>query len=234
MRKFKNVTMCCLMTLGAMACGCVQTDTTLQVKPFETEELESCLAIVVDMSGSFAHEWEDRAHPLLLELMDQFFVGSQGGESRVVLCQMSGHEDVVLFEGSAGDLRAKFRTPEALVEFLADNSDPAGSPVYRATDRAIDYVSSMPGIGPETRVMTVILSDMEESGATDGPRTAAGIRMLDTLRRYQQLGGALALYFVSEREQSRWQQILEAADFSPGCYVIENDLVAKPRLPRFE
>lgn len=232
-----NIRYFCVFGLLSLLCatgGCIQTEATNHLKPFEAEQLESCLAIVVDMSGSFDHEWEERAHPLLLDLMDQFFIEALGGESRVVLCQMSGNEDVVLFEGSPSDLRQQFPTPTALADFLTQKSDPGGSPIYRTTDRAISYVASMPAVGEKTRLMTVILSDLEETAAYGQPRTDAGLKMLTTLRRYQRMGGGLALYFVSEAEQPRWQKILAAAGFEPGSYVIENHLVAKPRLPQFD
>lgn len=218
----------------ASATGCVESQSVGTVKPFENSELEACLTIVVDMSGSFAGSWEQRAYPLFLELSDQFFTENAGGESRIVLCQLSGKREVVLFEGSPADLRSRFRSPKELNQFLVEHSDPSDSPVYEATDRALNYVSSMSGITDQTRVLTVILSDMADAEHDNQLRRTTGHKMLASLKSYQERGGALALYFVSPTETARWQKILHRAGFASDSYVIESQLVASPQLPRFD
>lgn len=218
-----------------LACsGCVPSTSKKQAAHFESTELESCLAIVVDLSGSFANSWDDRAYDLFISLMDQFFTEGAGAESRLVIGQLSGNSEVVLFEGRPADLQSKFDSPQALNRFLKEHSNPASSPVYRATDRAVEYVLSMPGITSDTRLLTVILSDMADSEPDLAARRRAGHQMLDTLKRYRAGGGGLALYFVSPEELSRWKRILQMAEFEPGSYVIESTLVAEPQLPRFD
>lgn len=224
----------CVIVLGVPMVGCVESQPPDNTHPFQVSECGSVLAIIVDQSGSFANYWDDKAHRLFLELMDQFFTEGDSDSSRVVIGQLSGNDEVVLFEGRPEDLRAKFRTPEELNEFLRQHADPAGSQVYQATERTIGYVSAMPGVTENTRLMTVILSDMVDSGSALPERSKAGAKMLNALTEYRQLGGGVALYYVAKDEMARWREVMERAGFQPGSFVIESTLVARPQLPRFE
>jgi len=201
---------------------------------FEDTKVESLLAIIVDMSGSFADSWEGRAHRLFLNLMDKFFKEGAGAESRVVLGQLSANNRVVLFEGAPSELRGKFPTPESLNSFLRANSDPNGSPVFEATGRTLDYLNGMSGVDDSTRKLTVILSDLADSEPDPERRRTTGNAMLTSLKRYQQSGGALGLYFVAPEETSRWRVILDQANFEPGQAVIETSIRENPPLPSFD
>lgn len=228
-----------LPTLGAVVClifmsGCIESQSISQPKAFDRTELDACLAIVVDMSSSFADSWEERAYNLFVELMDQFFTEGMSIESKVVLGQLSGNKSVVLFEGRPAEVRERFQSAEDLNAFLREHSDPSRSPVFEATQRAVDYVSSIRGVTENTRVLTVILSDMGDTEQDADKRRKTGHKMLKSLRRYREAGGALALYFVAPSEMSRWKTILGMAGFDPGSYVIESTLVAHPQLPRFD
>jgi hypothetical protein len=218
-----------LLSLG----GCVEAQRSEVTHHFDANQCESVLTIVVDQSGSFANHWDDKALKLFLELMDQFFTEGDPDACRIVIGQLSESKDVVLFEGRPEELRAKFRTPQELSDFLRRSANPVGSQVYRATEQAIRYVSAMPGVTEDTRLMTVILSDLVDSSVGD-ERNQAGARMLDALTSYRKQGGGLALYYVAKEETPRWQEILGRAGFEPGSYVIESTLVAHPQLPRFE
>ncbi|QDU98622.1 hypothetical protein [Lignipirellula cremea] len=221
--------------VALIANGCVKS-TAIQGghKPFEMEAVDECLVLIADMSGSFSESWDDRAYTLFLELMDRFFQEGMGSESRVVLGQLSGSDKVILFQGTPAELRRRFRSPEDLNNFLRENSDPSRSAVFDATGKTVDYIRSMQGVTEKTRVLTVILSDMVESESNQTTRSQSGHRMLNSLKRYKEQGGTLALYFVALDEMPRWRQILEMAGFEPGQYVIENAIVAKPELPRFD
>lgn len=221
--------LCCSLCF----CGCVESQSAGQTAPFEEQELDACLAIVVDMSGSFSERWEDRAYDMFLELSESYFAGSMGTNTKLVIGQLSGNEQVLLFEGRPSDLRCEFKSPEELHAFLREHCDPSGSRVYDATQRTIDYVGSISGVTENTRLMTVILSDMRDTGGftINGEPPAD---LLESLTRYREQGGGLALYYVAEDEAGRWQGILEEAGFEPGHYIIENDLVANPQLPKFD
>ena len=123
--------------------GCVDSQSIRNEKPFKAKELSVCLAVLTDMSGSFATSWDGRAHSLLMRLLDELFAAGTGSEARVVVGQLSGSGQVVLFEGSPTELRQKFKSPEDLMRFLLAKADPTGSKVYESTQRIVDYVLSL-------------------------------------------------------------------------------------------
>ena len=220
--------------VAALSIGCVKSDSIKQQAAFEVEPLDACVAIVVDMSGSFSDSWGDRAYRVFLEISEQFFTESLGGNSRLVLAQMSNNNDFLLWEGHPSELRSRFPSPEAFNQFLKERSDPQGSPVYDATKEAVSYVSTMHGVESQTRLLTVMLSDMIDYRADTAEQKTSGYQMLEALKTYQEQGGGLALYFVDHRETSRWQRILDKAGFESGQYVIQSSLVDRPTLPRLD
>ncbi|MCA9195636.1 MAG: hypothetical protein KDB03_27880, partial [Planctomycetales bacterium] len=159
---------------------------------------------------------------------------SLGGNSRLVVAQMSQRQDFILWEGTPEEMRAKFPSPEVFNRFLKDQSDPQSSPVYEATEEAVNYVSAVHGVAPSTRLLTVILSDMIDSSQDPQEKQASGNRMLAALQGYQQRGGSLALYCVAPEETRRWQRIVDMAGFKSGQFVIQSSLVENPILPKLD
>lgn len=219
----------CLWSLG----GCIRKTHSVHRPAFETKSLEACLVIAVDLSGSFAHDFGERAYPMVLGLMESFTDQSMGGDCKIVLSQMSGHDQIILFEGSPDELRHRFRSPEAMGDFLRQHSDPKHSPVYVATRATIDYVNAMPDVTDQTRTVTVLLSDMVDSEIDQPTKSREGYRMLAALTRYRESGGNLALYYVAQDEVWRWNEIIARAGFEPGQYAINNALNSNPELPSF-
>ena len=82
--------------------------------------------------------------------------------------------------------------------------------------------------------MTVFFSDMIDSELAHSERVATGRRMLTSLTRYRESEGALALYFVSPEETSRWRRICAEAGFEKGSFVIQSTMVENPLLPSFD
>jgi len=212
-----------------IASGCVESQKIDQSAHFEHRELDACLAVVVDMSGSFSTTLEERGFRLFMQLSEHYFTESMGSNSKLVICQLSGNEQVVLFEGQPDDLRNRFQSPEEFVEFLKEKSDPGSSRVFDATRRSVDYVSSISGVTENTRLLTVILSDMQDSEYNPSSRQ----ELMTSLTSYREQGGGLALYFVDSNQMSIWQGIIDEAGFPRSHYVIENELVATPQLPHF-
>lgn len=214
--------------------GCIESQAIKNTAPFEDQSLDACLVVIVDMSGSFSTSWEDRAYNMFLDISDRYFNESMGGDCKIVIGQLSGSDKVVLFEGRPGDLRKRFRNPDELNQFLLDNADPMSSRVFDSTRKAVDYASTVSGVNEDTRLLTVIMSDMRESSGDPATLSSSKTLMVESLKRYRNKGGGLALYFVANDETPRWQAILDESGFEPGHYIIENDLVASPQLPRFD
>lgn len=222
------------LTLSTVFSGCVKSQPSNREPVFEVEVLDACLAIVVDMSGSYREYWNTRAYRVFVELMNRFFTDEMGGDTRVVIGQLSGEEQVVLFEGRPRDLQARFSSAEELGAFLKKESKPQSSRVYHATAEIADYMSSHPGVGEETRLLTVILSDGVDTNRGAFIREQELADMNEALERYQERGGALALYFVAQAQTSFWKRTLQDAGFEPGTYVVEGELVESPQLPSFQ
>lgn len=214
--------------------GCFEATPRTNVEPFAVESLDACLIVGVDLSSSFAEDFSDRAYPLLLEVMNKFFTASMGDNTRIVLSQISGSDDAMLFEGTPRELRRRFKTPEELSGYLLEHSEPSKSPVYVATGKTFAYVNTISGIAPETKLLTVIISDCQDSETDKKERSVTGYRMLSELKAYRAKGGTLAMYYVALDETKRWGKILNLAGFEPGQYVICNDLVETPELPMFD
>ncbi|WP_461507062.1 hypothetical protein [Rhodopirellula baltica] len=223
------------VAITAAMSGCV-AKVEREAKPvFDTKPLDACLVMNMDLSGSFAADFGERAYPLMLQITNEFFRAQSGADTKVVLAQMSGHvgqDQVVLFEGTPKELRQRFNSPDDLSTFLLANSDPNRSPIFEAMGEAIGYVNRMPTVTKETRLLTVTISDLVESETDSDKRRAAGRVMVGELEKYQQLGGALALFYVSVGETERWQKILDRSGFQAGQYVIANTLNDNPPMPR--
>ncbi len=231
MKSHLHTSMCLVLSVCLICSGCVEVPDDHVSTPFETTGVDACLSIVIDMSASFRESWDDRAYRLFLDISERFYTdAAMGGETKLVIGQLSGNEQVLLFEGRADDLRKQFNSPEAFNQFLKDRSDPVGSHVFEATRNAIEHIGAVSGVTEETRLLTVILSDMQDTHADPEAQS----QMMDALRNYQSRGGALALYFVSETEAPKWKSMLNEAGFEPGHFVVENELSASPQLPQFD
>ena len=172
----------------------------------------------------------EKSDPVQRAAFDNHAMGSNAG--LIVLSQISGNDQAVLFEGSASQLQSEFRSPVAMEAFLRDKANPDRSPIYTATRQTIDYVNSIDGIGPETKLLTVLCSDLRDSESDKQARTREGYRMLDSLKVYQQKGGAIACYFVDPQEVARWRRVFELAEFRDEQYLIATELRRDPPLPR--
>ncbi len=223
-----------VILMAASFCGCVEKVAITRAKPFEVVELETSLGVLVDMSASYADSWGERAHRLFLRLMDELFRTGAGAECRVVIGQLSASEPVVIFEGRPNELRRKFKTPDSFNAFLKANSDPSSSKVYDSTRTMINYMSSLNGVTEDTRLITVILSDMQDSESDKAAWKASGDKMLASLKEYQKKGGGLALYFVAQDQTKLWREVMASAGFGLGEYVIETNLSESPQLPRLD
>ncbi|WP_436717733.1 hypothetical protein U8335_13700 [Roseiconus lacunae] len=227
----------CLMALSysplALVPGCIAKTQPAQHSAFGKTSIEACLAIAFDLSGSFVNELASKAFPMVLRLIDAFDNHAMGSDAGlIVLSQISGNDQAVLFEGSASQLQAEFPSPEAMEAFLRDRAKPDRSPIYTATRQTIDYVNSIAGIGPETKLLTVLCSDLRDSESDRQARSREGYRMLDSLKVYQQKGGAIACYFVDPQEVRRWQRVFELAEFRDEQFLIATELRRDPPLPR--
>lgn len=218
---------------AVLVSGCIQSPQESDVAPFSQEGLDAVLCITVDMSGSFQEFWDERAYAVFLNISDRFFTTGMGGDTRLVIGQLSGNSGM-LFEGTPADFRKRFQSPQEFSDFLKSQADPNSSQVYLATERTVDHVMAMSGITDQTKVLVCILSDMVDSEADQATSQHNQEEMLLSLANYQRSGGGLAIYFCHHDLMPQWHDLLRRAGFQPGFYIIENNLSASPQLPSFE
>ena len=224
------------VAIACLAIGCIEKQDARNFTPFETEELDACLAVTIDLSGSFSRDWQadGKAHRLFTNLIGQFFNDGMGTDSRLIIGQISGNGDMLLFDGTATEFMRKFDSPEAFNQFLASNSDPAGSKVYESFSQVLRYVNSIPEAGPSTRMMLVSLSDLLDNDASFNDWDDVSDALGTPLSEFASRGGGIAMYFVNRNEKPKWRSFLQSAGFKPGTFTIETGLVETPQLPSFD
>ena len=234
---FKKTTLTFLtVTITCLAIGCVEKQDARHFTPFETEELDAVLAITIDLSGSFSRDWrtDGKAYRLFTNLIGQFFNNGMGTNSRLIIGQISDSGDMLLFDGTASEFMRKFNSPEAFNQFLASNSDPAGSKVYESFSQLLRYVNSISEAGPSTRMMLVSLSDLLDNDASFNDWDDVSDALETPLSEFASRGGGIAMYFVDRNEKPKWRSFLQSAGFKPGTFAIETGLVESPQLPSFD
>lgn len=220
---------------GLSAFGCVERPIGSEQAAFEESKLSSVCAVLIDLSGSFRKTLDERAYRLFLEIADRHATASMGQESKLIVGQLSAQTDqIVLFEGSPGDFRKRFRSAAEFIAFLKGSSDPKASHVLEATTRSLEYLTSVSGETPKTRMTLVVLSDMRESQRDPAKRAALEAALQTSLRDFRAKGGAIAFYHVAEQERERWYRRLKECDFTPADYVVEGEVSESPRLPIFD
>ena len=224
------------LAITCFATGCFEKQEARNFTPFDTEELDACLAITIDLSGSFSRDWQadGKAYRLFTNLISQFFNDGIGTDSRLIIGQISDSGDMLLFDGTATEFMRKFHSPETFNQFLASNSDPAGSKVYESFSQVLRYVNSISEAGPSTRMMLVSLSDLLDNDASFDDWDDVSDALETPLSEFASRGGGIAMYFVDRNEKPKWQSLLEASGFKPGTFAIETGLVESPQLPSFD
>ncbi|XZE53971.1 hypothetical protein SH139x_005748 [Planctomycetaceae bacterium SH139] len=231
----KNVTAAfCYVCLLLTSIGCIRKVASDTMPIGDGVALDSCLAIALDLSHGFQGKEGERTFPLTLELIEEYSSVTQGARGKIVLSQISGYDQIVLFEGSPDALKQKFSSPDELKRFLLENSQAGETPVFEATGKTFRYINQMRDVGPRTHQVVVIIGTMKDSETDRSERSLKGHRMFGALKQYHEKGGNLALYLVHEDEVWRWQRIFELAEMDSSRYLISNRFQFEPELPRFD
>ena len=220
----------CLM-LALLVVGCAKRQERT-ASAFEERDCEYVLAVVIDLSGSFAELMADdgKAHDFLLYVLDRYFRDRIGSNDRVLIAQISANGQTLLWEGTPTQLRREFPTPDRFRDFLLAKASPGGSLVHEALADTLEYVMADPSVAAGLAKPAIfVLSDMLDNGHKS-PQLKN--RVLTDLAKYGQLGGVVGLYFVDERRLFAWRRILQEAGMRE-C-VVESGIVSRPTLPSFE
>ncbi|SRR5712691_5390485 len=192
------------------------------------------LAIVLDMSGSFAQLMaeEGKGYEFAMLVIDRYFRDRIGTRDKIVFAQISGADRKLLWEGTATALRQEFPSANAFRQFLMTKADPSRSLVYDGITQSVDYVLSDPGISSgKAKSALFVLSDMLDTGT--GPNAdESKQKAKDALASYGRHGGIVGLYYVDLNLVREWRQILQDAGIQH--YSVQSEIVGKPNLPSFE
>ncbi len=209
--------------------GCIKKREQARSSPFKETESEYILAIVLDMSGSFAEHMQDddpRAYDYFMRITQKFFRERMEQTDRVLLVQLSTG-DPLLWDGPPTALKSAFPTSQAFGKFLQDKSG-GGSMVYSSIADTLDYLTTRQGVTDNTRLLTVVLSDLLDN---DPDGQAAKVRLESALDRYHQKDGYLAFYWAHQSVIPDWRKMLSRySGRSLICSSIEYD----PPMPNFD
>lgn len=209
--------------------GCERRSET-NISPLQPAEYSYVLAIVLDMSGSYAAQMEERAYPFFLEASQDFFekrIGEEG--DRILIAQLSAEQKALLWQGHPESLGQSFPTGESFKQYLTARSNPGGSRVYASVSETLNYLMDLTSDSPDTQLLVLVLSDMESNGEEE---EASRKEVQQVLRRFSKRNGAIGLYWVSQYRMEEWRQLLRDAGVEH--FRVESEIVVDPKLPEFE
>lgn len=219
-----------LATLAILSGGCQRRDTTAK-SLFVVDQSETSVTLIVDLSGSFQHQManEGHAYRFIQDLCDKYFLNSLGTNDRLVIGQISGEGDALLWEGTPLALRQDFPTPEAFRDFLLARSNSGGSKVTESMVKTLEYLLDRSPTTSSTNRAIFVLSDMIENSSEP---TMDEKRAVELIGDYSKSGGIVGMYFVHQTLVGRWRENLRQAGVAN--FFVESDIVSRPTLPSFE
>lgn len=220
----------CLLTGCTERTAQVADSTSLPQPTLGTSEAGYVLIVAVDLSGSFRDRMAEQgeAYKFLIALIERYFADRVGTDDRLVIAQLSGTKNSLVWEGKPLELRQQFPSPEAFREHLMKHQDPGGSLIYDGIRHALEYVLSDPDVqSGKAKPGLFILSDMLDNGKD--PMSEG--YMNHELSQLGHLGGVAGIYYADQQEVVRWRQRLPALR-------VKNHTVqasfATPSFPSFE
>lgn len=220
----RNITYCIPLALACLTCACTPRIETAS-RLLERQEHEYVVTILLDMSGSFMDLMceQGAAYAFAMQVIQRYFHDRIGSQDRLVIAQISGIDQALLWEGSPHELRRQFPTARDFAAYLRSKSNPGGSAVHKAIHDSVEYV-----LDKDTGHSAVfVLSDMIDTGPKDGRQQA-----LQMLEKFARKKGVVALYYVAPELVSEWKADLAKAGFDE--FRVESAIVQRPTLPNFE
>lgn len=199
---------------------------------FATPETDYVVMLVIDLSGSFAHQMaeEGKGYEFALKIYDRFFRDRIGNEKdKLIIAQLSGSHRSLLWQGKPIELRQQFPSASDFRDFLRTKMDPRGSVIHDGIAQAVEYITSDPTlITPNTKSAVFVLSDLLDNGANP---EKSGPRVSRALAEYGRKNGVVGLYYVDQDLVQPWRQLLQTSGVRD--YRVECVINANPELPSF-
>jgi hypothetical protein len=218
------------LLVATLAAGCEKRHEAVD-STFGQIESDYVLTIVVDLSGSFVQKMAEdgKAYDFTLRVVDRYFRDRIGTNDRILIAQISGADQALLWEGTPVDLRHEFPSAPAFRSFLQSHAIQSGSLVHAAMTSALQHVMTDHRVARgQTKSALFVLSDMMDNGGD-----AESERLLmQELTDYGRCGGVVGLYYVDHPLVAVWKRRLNDAHIKHFC--VESEIVAKPPLPSFD
>ncbi|MBW3597607.1 MAG: hypothetical protein KY475_10065 [Planctomycetes bacterium] len=208
--------------------GCERREPESRRQSFQQDRYEGALVIAVDLSGSFADFVTEngRAYQILLKAVDRYFRDRIGSDSMILITQLSGNADPLLWQGTPEQLRRQFPDHRAFRDFLLSRADPSASRINDGVAESLNCaVRTLRG--SEANAAALILTDWED---TYPDQDASRDRLTRALRDFSQYG-SLGLYFCSN---SRIPDVERLMDETGVSYVLVGSYDHNPPLPSFD
>ncbi len=200
--------------------------------PIDRDPYEYVLLVAVDKSSSFDTLMKPggRGLEFLNDTVTHYFQNRLGSNDCLIVTQLSGNRQAVLWQGSPRQLRTEFSSSADLAEFIDKKSDVNGSRVWDGLSDTLELAMSDPNIcNGRTKVVLVALTDMENNLVDT---YTSEKRLMDNLKAFAKKGGVCGLYFVGTPETKIWRSKLAECGFRD--FVVEPSVAANPRRLSFE
>lgn len=221
---FRNTIYCITLAVACLSGACTPRIESAS-RILERQEHEYVVTLLLDMSGSFENLMCEQgvAYAFAMQVVQRYFHDRIGSQDRLVIAQISGIDQALLWEGSPHELRRQFPTAKDFAAYLRSKSHPAGSAVHKAIHDSVEYV-----LDKDTgRSAVFVLSDMLDTGPQEGRQQA-----LEMLEKFARKNGVVALYYVAPELVAEWKADLAKAGFDE--FRVESAIVQRPTLPSFE
>lgn len=200
----------------------------------DTEPYDCVMVLPIDVSGSMASLMKPGAKGLEFAntAINTYFHSRLGNNDLLVVSQLSGNRQAVVWQGAPRSLREDFSKFGDLGDAVLSQSNSAGSRIWDGLSDSLEIVMTDPRCwNDRTKVVLIVLSDMENTLIDS---YSSERRLKDNLKALSKHGGICGLYFVSNEEVVRWRKNMREAGFKDHQYVVEPRAESKPRLPSFE
>lgn len=221
-----------LTVLLLVTAGCQRRVEMQATTPFVRDYGTFKLAILMDLSGSFAELMAEdgKGYDFAMQVIEKYAQGRVGASDTIVIGQISGTEKALLWEGTPIQLRQDFANASEFRKFLLSKSSPNGSLVHASIASAVEYVANDPAVASgRVRPAVFVLSDMLDNGPE---MKETKQRLVDAFKLLAKRDGLVGIYYVEPQLLTSWRESLADAGISD--FVVEADIIGRPMLPDFD
>lgn len=187
------------------------------------------LVLAIDTSPSFADELTStgRAYQHAVQIVEQYFRARLGTQDEVLVTQLSGNANPLVFMGKPLELMQRFPDANAFRKELLKKATP-GSRLMDGVSDSLETVLAHPGVlAGKKRVVLCCLTDWEDNVNT--PRSLP--RLKKNLQAFASVRSAAGFFFVRQDLVRPLQQLLHESGLQH--FLVEPDFKAAV-LPSFD